>query len=38
MRSPAELASASEKNELGYDVDGYEYETGYEVEEVTVSQ
>jgi hypothetical protein len=37
-RSPPELASASEQNELSYDVDGYEYETGYEVEEIMGSQ
>ena len=37
-RSPPKLASASEQNELGDDVDGYEYETGYEVEEVMGSQ
>jgi hypothetical protein len=38
MRSPPEHASASEHNQLGYDVDGYEYETGYEVEQLMSSQ
>jgi hypothetical protein len=37
-RSPPELASASEQNELGYDVDGYQFETGYEAEEIMRSQ
>jgi hypothetical protein len=31
VKSPPALASASEQNDLGYDVDGYEYESGYEV-------
>jgi hypothetical protein len=35
-RPPPELAS--EQNELGYDVDGYQFETGYEVEEIMGSQ
>jgi hypothetical protein len=32
------LELANQANELGYDVDGYEYETGYEVEEIMGSQ
>jgi hypothetical protein len=31
-------ALSNEANELGYDVDGYEYETGFEVEEIMGSQ
>jgi hypothetical protein len=37
-RSPPELALDSEQNGLVYNVDGYEYETGYEVEQIIVSQ
>ena len=38
IRPPPELASASEQNELGYDVNSYEYEPGCEVVEVMGSQ
>jgi hypothetical protein len=34
VRYPHKLSSATEQNKLGYDVDGYKYKTGYEVEEV----
>jgi hypothetical protein len=37
-RPPPELASASAQNELGYHVDDYQFETGYEVEEIMGSQ
>jgi hypothetical protein len=37
-RYPPELVSASQQNELGYNLDGYEYKTVDEVEEIMGSQ
>jgi len=39
IRDPSDLdAMVTEKHELGYDVKGYKYQTGYEVEEIMGSQ
>jgi hypothetical protein len=39
IRDPPDLdAMVTDEHELGYDVEGYEYQTGYEVEEIMGSQ